>query len=504
MVKLFTLGCKIILTMLKRLRIILITSLFLSNFATAQDLDGLFNKVKKGAKSISKSLTWEPGKAVSTSLKDTLTGFYWMNEQLNNRTPDTISSFSLKPGYYKTTLRSYCLHAGTYGPSKGSGYQLANFEGTQKKLIISILEKSAENPKISQSDVQTLIWGIEAGNKFTSYPADFQARVKPLLSLKDIALMEINVKDIVESNLPSEVQSLMNTYASLRQEMQSAQMSFDKLEDLAVKVGAPPLGVGSISIDEGKWSYLNSGYYIKVDPQSYSTSDVSLYRPGYADVSYDGQNRISSYENDGYRVQVNYKDNGTQVQLGEYTANVQKIESYTLEGPGMEKQTYPWDGKYVDLGMEFVNDVLKGAKEFNLDQMLKDKTTLSLDELQNAYKDIKKWKGRYDDLKKINDDFNLDKNPPQDLDKYINEAAINERINKGLEVATNPINKKGQSEWLKNHFKMVSDFFFYSICKLRGDDCRPDNDPKNPKLPDYIAQPGNTSAQRLGLSEYKK
>ena len=490
--------------MMKRLSIIISASLFFTSFSSAQDLGGLFNKVKKGAKSLSKSLSWEPGKAVSTSLKDTLPGFYWMNDQLQTRTPDTISTFSLTPGYYKTTLRSYCLHAGTYGPSKGAGYQLANFEGAQKKLIVSILEKSTENPEISQSDVQTLIWGIEAGTKFSAYPSDFQLRVKPLLSLKDMAMMEINVKDIVENNLPSEVQRLMNTYASLRQEMQSTQMSFDKLEDIAVKTGAAPLGLGSISIDVGKWSYLNSGYFIKVDPQSYSTADVSLYRPVYAEVSYDAQNRISSYANAGYQVKVNYKDAGKPIQFGEYTGSVQQIDGYTVAGPGMEAKTYPWDGKYVDLGMDFVHDLLKGGKEFNLDQMLKDNTNLSLNELQNAYNDIKKWKGRYDDLKKINDDFNLDNKPPQDLEKYINEAAINERINKGLEVALNPIDKKGQSEWLKNHFKMVGDFFYYSICKLRGDDCKPDNDPKKPKLPDYIAQPGNTSSQRLGMSEYKK
>ena len=492
--------------MLKNLSIFLLV-LFISsnNNSSAQDLDGIFNKVKKGAKSLSKSLSWEPGKAVSTSLKDTLAGFYWLNDHLSSRIPDTVANFELSPGYYKATLRSYCLHAGTYGPSKGSGYQLANFEGTQKKLIISILEKSVENPEIDQSDIQTLIWGIESGNKFSSYPADFQSRVKPLLSIKDMALMEINVKDVVERNLPSELENLMTTYASLREEMQSTQMNFDKLEDIAVKAGAPPLGVGSISIDGGKWSYLNSGYFIRVDPKSYSTSEVSLYRPEFAEVSYDHQNRISNYASDGFQLTVNYKDNGNPIQLGDYTANVQQIASYTVEGPGQQPQTLPSNGeKYVDFGMDFVNDVLKGAKDLNLDQMLVDNANLSLDDLQLAYKDIKKWKGRYDDLKKLHDDFNIDENPPGDLNKYIKDSYANETISKGLEVALNPLNKKGQSEWLKNHFKMVGDFFLYSICKLRGDDCQSENDPKKTKLPEYIAQPGNTSAQRLGLSEFKK
>jgi|GEM_PF-3467639 len=59
-------------------------------------------------------------------------------------------------------------------------------------------------------------------------------------------------------------------------------------------------------------------------------------------------------------------------------------------------------------------------------------------------------------------------------------------------------------DWIRDHLSMVMDFYFYSICKLRGDDCQSDDEPRKPGLPDYVAQPGNTNAQRLGLSEFKK
>lgn len=490
--------------MVKKLAAVIALGLFTNQMTHAQDLDGLFNKVKKGAKSLSKSLSWEPGKAVSTSLKDTLTGVYWMDEYLAHRTADTISSFSLKPGYYKTTLRSYCLHAGTYGPSKGSGYQVANFEGSQKKLITSILEKSVEHPDISQSDVQTLIWGIEAGTKFSAYPTDFQVRVKPLISVKDMALMEINVKNIVEKNLPSDVKSLLNTYASLRNEMQSAQMNFAKLEDLAVKTGVPAIGVGSVTIDPGKWSYLESGYFMKVNPQSYSTTDVTLYRPLEATVAYDSQNRISSYSHEGYKVTVNYKDAGKPIEIGEYKGHVQQIESYTLESPGMETQTVESNQKYFDFTLDAINQYIESGKVYDFDGSVLNSNEISFKEAKDSFQKLKNVYDRTKDLMDIYDDFNIDENPPENLDKYLSEAYQNERVNEAIQVATNPIDKKGQSKWLKEHFQMLNDFFFYSICKLRGDDCKPDNDPKNPKLPDYIGQPGNTNAQRIGLSEYKK
>jgi hypothetical protein len=41
-----------------------------------------------------------------------------------------------------------------------------------------------------------LIWGIEAGQKFSGYPYDFQYRIQPLLKPEEIALMEVDIKEL--------------------------------------------------------------------------------------------------------------------------------------------------------------------------------------------------------------------------------------------------------------------------------------------------------------------
>ncbi|WP_425549968.1 OmpA family protein [Compostibacter hankyongensis] len=50
---------------------------------------------------------------------------------------------------------------------------------------------------------------------------------------------------------------------------------------------------------------------------------------------------------------------------------------------------------------------------------------------------------------------------------------------------------------------MIRDLGYYNTCSLAGI-CDEDNTPKEPPIWDYVAQPGNSSMQRLGLSPYEK
>ena len=61
--------------------------------------------------------------------------------------------------------QSYCLHAGTHGPSKGEGYVLAPLLGPKQVAVAAILMKSGWHPEIAQHDILVLIWGILARSK---------------------------------------------------------------------------------------------------------------------------------------------------------------------------------------------------------------------------------------------------------------------------------------------------------------------------------------------------
>ncbi len=270
----------------------LLVLFFLTTPSEAQILDNIVKKVK-GISGKTRKVSFEKTAAISTSIKDTLYGIDWFDEDMfRPEMAEEMGNSALLPGYYRSTVRSYCLKAGVYGPTKGDGYQIAKLKGRKAKLIHAILEKSVKFPDISQSNVQTLIWGIEAGTKFSEYPLEFQISVKPLLTKKDMLFMQIDFGKMKNKVLPEKVQHLMDTYASLRNKMQSAQMKYDEIEAIAVKKGIPPLGFGSKEISKGIWSYIGNGFYLRAFPRGYATTDIELYRPSKFDIKKDKSNRI--------------------------------------------------------------------------------------------------------------------------------------------------------------------------------------------------------------------
>ena len=129
-----------------------------------------------------------------------------LDKQINVQT-DASFNTSLNPGYYRFRFNTFCLHAGAYAPTEGAGYLVAPLKGAKADLIKSILSKYGDHPEIDQKDVQILIWGIEANEKFTDYPPDFQVRVTPLLTPEEIASMQVDVKKIAYDLLPQDAKN---------------------------------------------------------------------------------------------------------------------------------------------------------------------------------------------------------------------------------------------------------------------------------------------------------
>jgi hypothetical protein len=188
------------------------------------------------------------------------------------------------------------------------GYLLAPLKGSKAGLIKNILSRYGAHPEIDQKDVQTLIWGIEASAKFSSYSPDFQARVTPLLTPEEIALMEVNVKEIAMDLLPQQAKDILNLYKDMRDKISDPASSYEDLERLAVKTGIPPIGPGSKNIDAGTWSSAGNGIYLRCFPHAYTQSDVEVYIPEQITINRDEQNRIISLDDGTYRIEFQYED----------------------------------------------------------------------------------------------------------------------------------------------------------------------------------------------------
>ena len=120
--------------------------------------------------------------SVTTNIKDAYPVASWLEYYTTMRSPMPGTSFDLAPGYYMFEIQSYCLKAGKYAPTEGSGYLIAPLKGERAELIQNILRRSEEHPEIKQQDIQKLLWGIETGVNFRKYDKLYQLRMSPLLT----------------------------------------------------------------------------------------------------------------------------------------------------------------------------------------------------------------------------------------------------------------------------------------------------------------------------------
>ena len=246
--------------------------------------------------------------AVTTSIRDVYPTAYWMNYYTAIRSPEKGTSFNLAPGYYTFDIQSYCLKAGTYAPTAGSGYLIAPLKGERAKIIGNILRRSAEHPGVKQRDIQRLIWGIETGANFSKYDTSFQLRVSPVLSPAEIATLSVDYEEWLSELLPDDLKEAVELYNKLRNKVTDARTTYEQLEAIAVLSGVAPLGPGSRDIAPGPWAYAGNGFYMRALPSGYPRTTIEVIRPAPYTLERDDKGRIVVFRSGKYRVETSYDD----------------------------------------------------------------------------------------------------------------------------------------------------------------------------------------------------
>lgn len=233
----------------------------------------------------------EGEKPVSTSIEDARyedpnrDGFMPGEPALLTSLPrDDDGGFILAPGYFIMEAQSYCLKAGTYGPTSGDGYLYAPLKGSEQDAVETILRASLDHPDIAQRDIQVLLWAIIARAKFEDLPRDKQITAARLLSQRQLASLNRNALDIVTNRqltsliggVPRPIAQVLQAEADMRR-MLSGGSSFAELERVAVLTGAAPMGEGSRDVPAMRWSRHPDGYWVRYDASSYSHTRVEIY-----------------------------------------------------------------------------------------------------------------------------------------------------------------------------------------------------------------------------------
>lgn len=192
--------------------------------------------------------------------------------------------FSLKPGFYTGTFKSFCLQAGTSGPDKGNGYLFAPLAGPKEKIARTLIANWEQHPEIEQRKVQLLLWAIVAKTNFSKLSADLQLTAATLLNKNDISALGSTMVDYLSgeamnkltANLPEPAKTIIEIENKIRGLMYQANASYDQIESLAMLGGIAP---ADPNFPGGVWGLHPDGYYIKYLPHSYSRTEVVIYVP---------------------------------------------------------------------------------------------------------------------------------------------------------------------------------------------------------------------------------
>lgn len=248
--------------------------------------------------------------------------------------------YRLVPGLYYLDTRSYCIKAGTYGPSIGDGYVYAPLKGPKSNVIRKIIQKSYDNPSVSQREVQELIWGIIAKNKLSQMP-DARRRVATHL-LNPLELQQLDgglwvlapshLKEEAVQTLTPAMQRIYRAEQNMRNLLNSHHSTYQQLEQIAVLGGVPSWGETIRPTPSGRWAFHPAGYFVRFFPRSYQQTRVELYVPSKAIATMDHKHQITAIEYEELNLVFRYKQ-GRLEQINVHSRATEDQQTWAMSDP---------------------------------------------------------------------------------------------------------------------------------------------------------------------------
>lgn len=469
--------------------ILIFLIILLSSGAQAQFDDLL----KKATDKVTKVELLEE-KNVTTSIEDAMPVAFWLKDldEFYEPVEPAAYDFNLEPGYYRFIVQSYCLKAGTHGPTKGSGYLLAPLKGKRSDIVYNIVERSSAYPEIEQRDIQVLLWGIIYGSKFTDYDISFQNKVRPLLTPAEIADLSLDLMNVPLDVMPDDVKKVASFYKDFRSRLTNPSATYADIESMAMVNGVLPEDPFSKYVQKGLWAYIGDGFYGRGMPESYPKTIYEVYRPEKINSTRDAKNRLSMLEKNGYSIEIVYDDEpGRDVisfgSNGDYP--IWRMKSIKLKGVNPEEEYILENSGWI------IKD--KGEKIKNTGQGFRD--AVSADD--PAYGDYTFRLNNGKNSLKNYDDYMKEKKM-QSLKSKQDEYWADYHTMEGLRVATNPLNKKGQMGWIEKTLKMVTEWWNSASSALAGEE-NTNQGPSKVDIRKNPAVPATNGMQRI-ISSHRK
>ena len=194
------------------------------------------------------------------------------------------TGYVLTPGYYQIQLKSFCLKAGTYAPSKGDGYLFAPLKGPKEEIINALVKNWYKHQDIPQEQVQSLVWAVIAKSSLKNLNTESKLVAARLLSKDQLLKLSKMGLDFIpadkmskaKSNLPQPVQIALDAENKIRNFFSSSSSSYAELERLAMISGVNP---EKSEIQYGTWGLHPDGYWVSYEPNGYREMTVKIFVP---------------------------------------------------------------------------------------------------------------------------------------------------------------------------------------------------------------------------------
>jgi len=471
----------------------LIFFLLLNSFSFAQ-LDDFLKKT------VGNKDAWLPGKSITTDINDAYPTVEWLDMLSFIEPNEPVSWNNIEPGYNRIILQSYCLKAGTYGPTKGSGYRTAPLLGKNADIVESIVDKSVNHPDIDQRDIQLLLWAIEAGTKFTDLPNDLQIKVKPLLTTSDITRLSVDVSDLSDL-LPADLVDLAKFYKELGAKITNPSLSYQDIEKFAVTNAGVELNLKE-EINDTRWAYIGNNFYIRAAPLSYPRTSVDVFYAVPVNTLRDSKNRIIKLGDGEGSIEIVYDDEPGRDILstsGNPDLPIWRFKSITLYGPNGEQRVLDNAGWMIrDEGKPISGSTGKGLSDVtdnNLNTPTFSEYNSRLNGLKTEKSNIKKV---YSALKNKKSSQGENEMSELQADGFNADSHFND----GMKAALNPTNIKDKQKWIDKNTANTISWWQCAVNALAGGSC--EGDPVKPekiKLPKFPSAPTETSKQRILISK---
>lgn len=482
-----------------------------------------FKKLRKPKIKIPKlSTIFKQKPAITTSLNDALLEIPFLDDYIppvplpmGSIETNDEDMFMLFPGAYFFNAQSYCLHAGTYSPSKGDGYIYAPLKGENADIVRSILHNSVKHPEIPQRKIQLLIWAIIARTKIENLSGELRSIASKLLSPEHLKQLKKNELDFIQDmakekmyrQLSPVLRGVYKAENEIRRLMTKPGSTYEQIENAAVLSGIPPRDKNDRDIPRGRWSYHPDGYFVRFIPTSYSHTRIEVYVPEVFMLTQDRLGRITTIVDPlKNRIELEYNENRPSSIHGDSSVNAYSFKLVRFVEAGSPRESKDnRDNVCERTGWTFVGVPQNNGKV---------NSSSPLVDFAKRYGDAKKRKAQFTSLLKQT-------RKAKRMKKNISDAGLLELMNLAhlkdalLGVTADTSNEKDFreshiSEIITNAWQLifqleasgqnVQDVFSLNTAAAleSGIDVLSLDPPFDPSA--IVAVPGETAKQRLGQS----